>query len=53
MLIQDTHVHAVIAERHSEARAAQLRSRVIAARKHRRRAQDSARWIRRVLVVVR
>ena len=53
MFSQETHARVLLAERHSQARDAALRAHLIAARKSKRRAEDSARWIRRVLIAVR
>jgi hypothetical protein len=53
MIAQDEYVRRVIEQRLREAQAAALRSRAIAARRSRRQAETSSRWIRRLLLATR
>jgi hypothetical protein len=53
MLSNDAHVRVMAAQRQQEAQAAARRSRIIAARRSKRKAEDTSRWIRRLLIAVR
>ena len=53
MLSNDAHIRIIAAQRQQEAQAAVRRSRIIAARRSQRKAEDTSRWIRRLLIAVR
>jgi hypothetical protein len=53
MLTHEYYVKALVAERHKQAHDAALRAQIYAARRSRRRKQDTSRWIRRLLLVTR
>jgi len=53
MLSNDAHVRVIATQRQQEAQAALRRSRIIAARRSRRKVEDTSRWIRRLLIAVR
>jgi hypothetical protein len=53
MLSNDAHVRVMAAQRQQEAQAAARRSRIIAARRSKRKAEATSRWIRRLLIAVR
>jgi hypothetical protein len=53
MIGQDAYVRALVEQRLQEAQAAALRSRIIAARRSKRHAETTSRWIRRLLVATR
>jgi hypothetical protein len=53
MIGQDEYVRALVEQRLREAQAAALRSRIIAARRSKRHAETTSRWIRLLLVATR
>ena len=53
MLSNDAHVRVMATQRQQEAQLAARRSRIIAARRNKRKAEETSRWIRRLLIAVR
>jgi hypothetical protein len=53
MLSNDAHVRIMATQRQQEAQAAARRSQIIAARRSKRKAEDTSRGIRRLLIAVR
>jgi septum formation topological specificity factor MinE len=54
MFSNDAHVRVMATQREQEAQAAARRSQIIAARRRsKRKAEDTSRWIRRLLIAVR
>jgi hypothetical protein len=53
MMIRDEHVRLLAAQRQQDALNSVRRSQILAARRSRRQAEESSRWIRRLLVAVR
>jgi hypothetical protein len=53
MLINESHARALAAQRQQEAIDHARRSRINAARRSKRQAEASSRWIRRLLLAVR
>jgi hypothetical protein len=53
MFMYESHARASVAQRQQEAIDHARRSRIIAARRSKRQAAESSRWIRRLLVTVR
>jgi len=53
MLNNDAHIRVIATQRQHEAQAAVRRSQIIAARRSKRKVEDTSRWIRRLLIAVR
>ena len=53
MLSHDAHIRALAGQRQQEAQEAARRSRIIAVRRSKRQAEETSRWIRRLLIAVR